>query len=85
MTANVTGTPTVSIIRRELSRIERTTGYRPDALFFSVSIKAYNEYSTGSCFDIEGFEIYISCLADSFIDSVLYRSAAVPCKAYFHC
>lgn len=85
MTATFTGTPTISIVRRELDRIERATGYRPDSLFISVYIKAYNEYAAGSCFDIEGFEIYISCLADSFIDSVMYRQDSVQHKAYFSC
>ena len=61
-------TSTVRIMRRELNRIEQTTGVRPEDWLQEVHDDAVNEYRNGDDFDFESFDLHMSCVADNFID-----------------
>ena len=66
-----TGASTLGILRSELDRIEHKTGYRPLDWLSDIYEEAYEEYMTGDSFDWYGFELHLSCVADSFIDFII--------------
>lgn len=61
---------TMQILKHELDRIEQQTGYRPVDWLSSVYDESYEEYMAGDDFDWDGFEMHLSCVADSFIDFI---------------
>lgn len=61
---------TMQIFRRELNRIEQLTGCRPEDWFSTEYEESYDEYMTCDGFDWDGFEMHMSCMADSFIDFI---------------
>ena len=64
------GRSTMGILRQELDHIEHATGYRPEDWMYQMYDEAYEEYWCNDSFDWEGFEMHISCLADSFIEFI---------------
>ena len=61
--------PITSIMTRELDRIERITGYRPEPWLTDRCREAYRDFFTSyGGFDWDEFNWTVSCLADSFID-----------------
>lgn len=64
------GMSTMGILRQELNRIEQETGYRPVDWLSTIYDEAYEEYMIGDEFDWEGFEMHLSCVADSFIEFI---------------
>ena len=64
------GMSTMGILRAQLDRIEHATGYRPEDWLSDIYEEAYEEYMTGDSFDWEGFELHMSCVADSFIEFI---------------
>jgi hypothetical protein len=62
------GMSTLGILRRELDNIEHATGVRPDDWLSDIYDEAYEEFMTDEGFDWEGFEMHLSCTADSFIE-----------------
>lgn len=64
------GKSTLSILRHQLDLIEHATGYRPEDWLSDVYDESYEEYMTDSGFDWDGFEMHISCVADSFIEFI---------------
>lgn len=65
-----TGKTTYEILRAELKRIEKETGYSPEDWMYQMYDEAYEEYHTAEGFDWEGFEMHMCCLADSFIEFI---------------
>ena len=64
------GTSSLGIVRRELDRIERVTGYRPIDWLMSAYDEDIDEFYTPEGFDWESFEMHIDALADSYIEFV---------------
>lgn len=64
------GKDSFQILRHELDRIEQETGYRPDDWLSDRYDESIDEYIEGSDFDYDGFEMHLSCVADSFIDFI---------------
>jgi len=64
------GLSTRAILRDTLDRIELETGYRPVDWLTDVYDEAYEEYMLPYGFDWDGFEMHLSCVADSFIDFI---------------
>ena len=64
------GMSTMGILRQELDRIEHATGYRPEDWLSTIYDEAYEEYWQDDGFDWDGFEMHLSCVADSFIEFI---------------
>lgn len=64
------GTTTRAILTAQLDHIERETGYRPEDWLYTIYDEAYEEYMTDDEFDWDGFEMHLSCVADSFIEFI---------------
>lgn len=64
------GMSTMGILRQELDHIEHATGYRPEDWLSTIYDEAYEEYWDGDEFDWDGFEMHLSCVADSFIEFI---------------
>jgi hypothetical protein len=64
------GITTMSIINRELDRIERLTGCRPVDWMYDIHDLAIIDNTEGGHFDFEGFVMQVSCDADHYIDFV---------------
>lgn len=64
------GKTTMSILRVQLDHIEHATGYRPVDWLSSIYEEAYEEYMGPDGFDWDGFEMHLSCVADSFIEFI---------------
>ena len=65
-----TGKTTMGILRAQLDHIEHATGYRPDDWLSDIYNEAYEEYMQDDGFDWDGFEMHLSCVADSFIEFI---------------
>lgn len=61
---------TLQVLKRQLDRIELTTGYRPEDWLADEYEESYEEYMHDDGFDWDGFEMHMSCMADSFIDFI---------------
>lgn len=61
---------TIGIARRELDRIERVTGCRPDEWMHSVHDRAIADNMNGSALDFDAFTMQVACFTDHFIDVV---------------
>ena len=64
------GTSTIGVLRQELDHIEHATGYRPEDWLSDIYDEAYEEYWQDDSFDWDGFEMHLSCVADSFIEFI---------------
>lgn len=64
------GMSTMGILRQELDHIEHSTGYRPEDWLTDIYDEAYEEYWQDDSFDWDGFEMHLSCVADSFIEFI---------------
>lgn len=60
----------MGILRYELDRIEHATGYRPVDWLSDIYDQTYEEYWQDDSFDWDGFEMHLSCVADSFIEFI---------------
>lgn len=70
------GMSTLGILRAQLDRIEHATGDRPEDWLYHIYDEAYEEYMTDDDFDWDGFEMHLSCVADSYIEFIVenYRT-----------
>ena len=64
------GISTLGIVRRELDRVERLTGVRPEDWMMDVYDEDIDEFYTADGFDWEAFEMHMGFIADSYIDFV---------------
>lgn len=64
------GTSTYQILLNSLDYIERMTGYRPVDWLTDVYDEAYEEFIRSDPFDWDGFEMHMSCAADSFVEFI---------------
>lgn len=74
------GMSTLGILRSQLDHIEHSTGYRPEDWLSDVYEEAYDEYMTDEGFDWEGFELHLSCVADSFIEFIAQHYQHLNCN-----
>ena len=74
------GMSTLGILRSQLDHIEHSTGYRPEDWLSDIYEEAYDEYMTDEGFDWEGFELHISCVADSFIEFIAQHYQHLNCN-----
>ena len=74
------GMSTLGILRSQLDNIEHATGYRPDDWLSTIYEEAYEEYMTDEGFDWEGFELHLSCVADSFIEFIAQHYQHLNCN-----
>jgi len=74
------GMSTLGVLRSQLDHIENTTGYRPEDWLSDVYEEAYDEYMTDEGFDWEGFELHLSCVADSFIEFIAQHYQHLNCN-----
>lgn len=73
------GMSTLGILRTQLDHIEHATGYRPEDWLTDVYEEAYDEYWNNGEFDWEGFELHLSCVADSFIEFIAQHYQHLNC------
>ena len=62
------GISTLGIVRRELDRVERLTGVRPEDWLMDVYDQDLDDFYTADGFDWDGFQMHIAFVADSYID-----------------
>lgn len=74
------GMSTMGILRAQLDHIEHATGYRPEDWLSTIYEEAYEEYMTDDEFDWEGFELHLSCVADSFIEFIAQHYQNLNCN-----
>ena len=65
------GISTLGILRQVLDDIEHKTGYRPLDWMSDVYDEAYEYYMIDDQFDWDGFELHLTCAADSFVDFII--------------
>ena len=74
------GMSTMGILRAQLDHIEHATGYRPEDWLSTIYEEAYDEYWNDGEFDWEGFELHLSCVADSFIEFIAQHYQNLNCN-----
>lgn len=74
------GMSTIGILRAQLDHIEHATGYRPEDWLSTIYEEAYDEYWNDDEFDWEGFELHLSCVADSFIEFIAQHYQNLNCN-----
>lgn len=74
------GMSTMGILRAQLDHIEHATGYRPEDWLSTIYEEAYDEYWNDDEFDWEGFELQLSCVADSFIEFIAQHYQNLNCN-----